>query len=333
MAISQVISWIVYCLYFHRSRVGFLVLTLFICIGVYLATPLVLSQHWRFLSIVSDFSGNLIPALIWLLAQKFFSDNVQIPRLFYVVTGTYLCLMLAPQDLQEAISSSASFQLLVFFFVPQALKLSLVLHVIYLALSERNADLVEQRLQMRVPFAITFALTISAVILVEISFSSDVPVYVVTFGSIVFFILTLAGTAFGMRLRPELAAIATTAVFPKPKQLAIENPVIHEIQQLMKSRRFYANYDVTLDLMAQQLRLPAYKLRPIINQQMGFKNFNQFLNSFRVNEASERLLTEASSPILTIALDSGFKSLSAFNKAFKDTHGMTPSEYRKRNIG
>ena len=308
-------------------------LGLFVCIGFYLATALIESLNWQYLSILTDFSGNLVPALVWLLARNFFSDKIKTPPLFYVITVTYLCLMLAPENLQQVISASAGFNLIVFFFVPQAIKLLLVLHVIYLALSERKADLVERRLQMRVPFAIAFALTTSAVILVEISFSSGVPLYIAIFGSIVFFILTLVGTTFGMRLRPELAAIATTQVFLKPKNLATENPVIHDIQQLMASDRFYANYDVTLDIMAQRLRLPAYKLRPIINQEMGFKNFNQFLNSFRVEEASERLLTEISLPILTIALDSGFKSLSAFNKTFKDTHGMTPSEYRKQNLG
>ena len=36
-------------------------------------------------------------------------------------------------------------------------------------------------------------------------------------------------------------------------------------------------------------------------------------------------------PVLSIVLDMGYRSLSPFNKAFKDIMGMTPSEYRNRN--
>jgi len=34
-------------------------------------------------------------------------------------------------------------------------------------------------------------------------------------------------------------------------------------------------------------------------------------------------------PILTIAMDAGFQSLGPFNRAFKATTGVTPTEYRK----
>jgi AraC-like DNA-binding protein len=35
-------------------------------------------------------------------------------------------------------------------------------------------------------------------------------------------------------------------------------------------------------------------------------------------------------PVLSIALDNGYRSLSPFNKAFKEIKGMTPTEYRHR---
>ena len=34
----------------------------------------------------------------------------------------------------------------------------------------------------------------------------------------------------------------------------------------------------------------------------------------------------------TIALDAGFQSLGPFNRAFKDTIGVTPSEYRRARL-
>lgn len=41
-----------------------------------------------------------------------------------------------------------------------------------------------------------------------------------------------------------------------------------------------------------------------------------------------RLTRDSHPPILPIALDAGFKSLSSFNKVFKDIHGRTPADYR-----
>lgn len=259
------------------------------------------------------------------------------PWQFYVVVVIYLLLIMVPVDTRVALAIQGDNQQLIFFFVPQFLKLGLVLHVIVLALSDRRQDLVQQRLQMRIPFASAFAIVISAVIATEIGFSDQVPAYVELFGAVSFFFLTLAGTLLCMRFKAELAELADSSFIdaPNPPSEASANdkPMIANIQQLMDEQRFYANYDVTLDVMAQALNLPTHKLRPIINQQMGFKNFNQFLNSFRVAEASERLLSERNLPILSIALDCGFKSLSVFNKAFKATHEVTPSEFRQRSAG
>lgn len=72
-----------------------------------------------------------------------------------------------------------------------------------------------------------------------------------------------------------------------------------------------------------------HKLRRLINKELGYRNFNQYLNRYRIDEASKRLISEADLPILTIALDVGFNSLSSFNKAFKEKHQQTPTEFRR----
>ena len=41
---------------------------------------------------------------------------------------------------------------------------------------------------------------------------------------------------------------------------------------------------------------------------------------------------QAEVPILTIALDAGFQSLGPFNRAFKAETGLTPSDYRRRQL-
>ena len=36
--------------------------------------------------------------------------------------------------------------------------------------------------------------------------------------------------------------------------------------------------------------------------------------------------------MITIAMDAGFQSLGPFNRAFKATTGVTPTEYRRLNV-
>ena len=81
----------------------------------------------------------------------------------------------------------------------------------------------------------------------------------------------------------------------------------------------------------QRLGLPEYRLRRLINQALGYRNFNSFVNHYRIAEAKAALADprQAEVPVLTIALDAGFSSLGPFNRAFKAETGMTPSEYRR----
>ena len=71
----------------------------------------------------------------------------------------------------------------------------------------------------------------------------------------------------------------------------------------------------------------------LINQQLGYRNFNVFLNNYRIEEAKAALAdpTQAEVPVTTIAMDAGFQSLGPFNRAFKATTGVTPTEYRRLN--
>jgi AraC-like DNA-binding protein len=61
--------------------------------------------------------------------------------------------------------------------------------------------------------------------------------------------------------------------------------------------------------------------------ELGYRNFNDFLHHYRLQEAAARLLAE-DLPILSIALDCGYGSIGPFNRAFRQRFGMTPTEYR-----
>ncbi len=101
--------------------------------------------------------------------------------------------------------------------------------------------------------------------------------------------------------------------------------------QLME-QGFYRTEHLTLKMLATELSLPEYKTRALINQTMGYRNFNDYINQLRIQEAALHLLREPDTPVLNISLDVGYRTLSSFNRAFKDIQDMSPSEYRAQAL-
>jgi len=58
---------------------------------------------------------------------------------------------------------------------------------------------------------------------------------------------------------------------------------------------------------------------------------NEYLNLLRLSYAQARLLDEDAN-ILNVAMESGFGSLSAFNKSFRKIAGMSPSDFRRERL-
>ncbi len=104
---------------------------------------------------------------------------------------------------------------------------------------------------------------------------------------------------------------------------------------VMRSERFYRQESLTIVLLARRLDIPEYRLRRIINQQLGYRNFNAFLNDFRIEDACRVLADPAQErlPILNLALDLGYGSPGPFNRAFRARTGQTPTEYRRAKLG
>ena len=102
----------------------------------------------------------------------------------------------------------------------------------------------------------------------------------------------------------------------------------------MTVERAYRREGLTIGTLAASLGLPEYRLRQIINEGLGHRNFNAFLNRYRLEDAKAALgdSHQKDVPILTIAMDAGFQSLGPFNRAFKADTGLTPTEFRRRAL-
>jgi len=101
-----------------------------------------------------------------------------------------------------------------------------------------------------------------------------------------------------------------------------------KIETLFEEQRLYLQPDLSLSDVAQKLKTNTSILSAAINQNFG-KNFNDFVNQYRVEEVKRQLKNpdNAHLSLLGIALECGFNSKSTFNRAFKKFTGKAPKEF------
>jgi AraC-like DNA-binding protein len=111
----------------------------------------------------------------------------------------------------------------------------------------------------------------------------------------------------------------------------LEKGVLDRLNQRLAAERLYAREGLSVAALAELLGTQEHVLRRVINQGLGYRNFNDFLHTHRLREASRRLRdpNERRLPVLTIALEVGYSSIGPFNRAFKERFGVTPTSYRR----
>jgi AraC-like DNA-binding protein len=125
---------------------------------------------------------------------------------------------------------------------------------------------------------------------------------------------------------PEPEAPSTVPEEPVADRPA-PSPAMARLIRAMTEELAYRREGLTLAELANTLEVGEAVLRRLINQELGYRNFNDFLHHYRLQEASQRLTSE-DLPILSIALECGYGSIGPFNRAFRQRFGMTPTEYR-----
>jgi AraC-like DNA-binding protein len=232
------------------------------------------------------------------------------------------------------------------YVVHSAVSLLCLLLGIWHALAGRATDLVEGRRRLRLVYAIATALYSVLTItsdwiwpggLVAAPFSLVNAAGLVT----LIFLFAVLGSlpSMGQPLAP--AALRARPTQPSNSDLWIlrsrggpDAALIAALQNLIDHDKVYREPDLSIASLAQKLDIAEYRLRRLINEQLGHRNFSAFINGYRLAEAETALgdPAQAGVPILTIALDAGFGSIGPFNRAFKAHTGLTPTEYRRAHL-
>jgi AraC-like DNA-binding protein len=154
--------------------------------------------------------------------------------------------------------------------------------------------------------------------------------YYLVFIPVIIFIHWLGFKAY---LRQSSMAPVDIEVYNKPVKVYFsdeeKSAYSKRLDHLMTVEKLYLDPLLKLDDLAEKLGLPEKQVSNLINQHLG-KNFNDFINSYRVEEAMKNLADPALSQftIAALAFDCGFNSLATFQRCFKQFTGLTPSQYQ-----
>jgi AraC-like DNA-binding protein len=275
--------------------------------------------------------GGLVPAVIaggnnvvfWLFARALFDDDFRLQRghvaLWLGMLAATMAGNLVPHgDLYLAACIALAL-----------VSLGFALLAVAQAVTSWREDLVEGRRRVRLflvgASGIYILLTTTAAVL---GLDRTAPANLI--GAVG--LAAIAGAVAWALLRIDGAPLfPAAAARPAPAETSSDQRLVARLHQEMEVERRYRQEGLSIGALAAALGLPEYRLRRLINGELGYRNFAAFLNHYRLADARAALAdpTQAEVPILTIALDAGFNSLGPFNRAFKAETGMTPSEYRR----
>lgn len=104
---------------------------------------------------------------------------------------------------------------------------------------------------------------------------------------------------------------------------------IKKFNELLEYIDTHYTEELRLDGLADMIGFSKYHFSRLFQQYTGF-SFVNYVN-YRRLKAAERLLTQPELAITDIAIQSGFNSISTFNRLFRKAKNCTPSEYRAMN--
>jgi AraC-like DNA-binding protein len=278
-------------------------------------------------------AGNVV--VFWLFARALFDDGFELrrwhaaPWIGMVALSLANCLVLVPAQTLDPRIFAIAMSMMSLVFVALAIGQTI---------ASWSADLIEERRRLRVFVVVATAAYagLNAVVQIFAPVSGS-PGTLATANAAILAALVIAiaisltrvkgETIFASAGRPAAAAVVSN------EQSGSDRKLLDALMRLMSDERIYRHEGITIGTLAAKLAVPEYKLRRLINRELGYRNFNVFLNDHRIEEAKAALAdpSQAEVPVITIAMDAGFQSLGPFNRAFKATTGVTPTEYRRRN--
>ncbi len=116
----------------------------------------------------------------------------------------------------------------------------------------------------------------------------------------------------------------------KIKDLDIST-LLSDLGNMMENEKAFASEDITIGIVADELGITVHQLSEILNKKIK-KNFNSFINTYRIEESKKILIDDPERTITSIAIAVGFNTSSAFSTIFSRNTGLSPKDYRKKYL-
>ena len=275
-------------------------------------------------------------AFFWLFARGLFSDRFRVRPADAAVVGLIVSFGLWQQlvfDPRWRTGLATAWERL----AAAGFELA-VLILVLLALAEAyrglKTDLVERRRRLRILFVVGVSGYLAAAVIVQVynlALDARTPdllvmtnLVLITTGAFAA-IWNLVQMRTASWLDPDPAGVVAESLS------GLERRVLDALKEQLDRDCVYRQEGLTIAALAARLGTREHILRRVINQGLGYRNFNDFLHAYRIREACERLRRpeDARLPVLSIALGVGYGSIGPFNRAFKARMGMTPTLFRR----
>jgi len=265
---------------------------------------------------------------VWLFGLSLFDDTFKMKR-WHWFSGFAYCFPVAVLRLTQFKLFPADAAILL--LVIDTVALGMMAHLAHVTLSGYSDDLMETRRRSRFRFVVGMSLAVISYALSDFLLATKFAAYVPTIKAVI--VLPVAAwiamwslsMPSGVLIFGHYSDQLVTSLSFKEQQL------LEKLEAEMTNREAYLDPSLTIDALAARIGSTAHALRSLINQHLGHRHFSAYVNAMRI-EAVKRAFKNPGNrdvPILTIALNSGFNSISPFNRAFKAKEGVTPSAFRK----
>lgn len=273
-------------------------------------------------------------ALFWLFARGLFAESFRLRRVDFALLALVAAYGLWQQlvFVERARSGIASLPEQLASFGFSLVTLGFVLLALFEAWNGLATDLIERRRRNRLLFVAIVAAWLASAVLVQgynlVLDASTPPLWSVA--NLAALAVLAAAAAFAL-LRPRTASWLEPASRTTSRLDAAGSRLLAKLEQALETERVYRDESLTVGRLAERLGANERDLRRVINHGLGFRNFNDFLHAYRIREVCHRLrqADDARRPVLSLALEAGYRSIGPFNRAFKARTGMTPTSFRR----
>jgi AraC-like DNA-binding protein len=277
-----------------------------------------------------NLARNLTPGLFMLLSFTLFTDGRRFPR---ALLGLLAVQLLLEEPGRAVIPPAWPYARLATQTAPALLQTLFAGAALYWTLADWRGDLIESRRRTRlITLVVGGLLTLISGLLTRVLIAPDSPAnYAVHVGVTVADLAILAFVLFRLTDGDVGRHLAfEPAPGPRPRAGADPGPALARLRALLDEDKIWGEEGLTLAALAARVGLPEYRLRALIHEELGYRNFNALLHHYRVREACRQLSDPnlKRTPILTIALSVGYASVNTFNRGFREVMGVAPSVWR-----